>query len=185
MRQRRSLASASTKPSQSTATQRHCSKKGPKLVACFELLRRIAARPAVEVLKLLDAAIFNLIAGNADAHGKNFSILYEPQGARLAPLYDLLATVVYPGLSPKLAMKLGKQATLEEMDRESWVAFAADAGLGLPLVRRRIVELSADVRERATEVASALEQPGLDAAALARLAGLVRKRAERCALTIA
>ena len=45
-----------------------------------EVLRRVAARPAVDVLKLLDAVIFNVIAGNADAHGKNFSILYDAEG---------------------------------------------------------------------------------------------------------
>jgi MFS superfamily sulfate permease-like transporter len=56
--------------------------------------------------------IFNVIAGNADAHGKNFSILYDAEGPRLAPLYDLLATVAYPDLSPKFAMKIGKRGTL-------------------------------------------------------------------------
>jgi serine/threonine-protein kinase HipA len=148
------------------------------------LLRRAAARPAVDVLKLLDAVIFNLIAGNADAHGKNFSILYEDQGARLAPLYDLLATVAYPELSPKLAMKIGKRATLAEMDAQGWAVFATDAGLGLPLVRRRVVELCESVTAAAHNVAGELAQPGLDAAALTRFAELVRDRAERCALTV-
>ncbi len=163
---------------------KYASEGGPTFSVCFGLLRRVAARPAVDLLKLLDAAIFNLIAGNADAHGKNFSILYEPQGARLAPLYDLLATVAYPDLSPKLAMKIGTRATLAEMDAKGWAAFATEAGLGLPLVRRRVVELSADVSARTREVARELMQPGLDEAAFSRFAVLVRDRAERCALTI-
>jgi len=163
---------------------KYASEGGPTFNDCFGLVRRAAARPAVDLLKLLDAAIFNLIAGNADAHGKNFSLLYEPQGARIAPLYDLLATVVYPDLSPKLAMKIGKRATLAEMDAKDWATFAADAGLGLPLVRRRILELSAAVAARARGVASALMQPGLDEAALSRFASLARDRAERCAGTI-
>ena len=54
---------------------KYASEGGPTFKDCFELLRRVAARPAGDVLKLLDAVIFNLIAGNADAHGKNFSIL--------------------------------------------------------------------------------------------------------------
>ncbi len=53
---------------------------GPTFKDCFALLRQISLRPAVEVLKLLDAVIFNLLAGNADAHGKNFSILYDERG---------------------------------------------------------------------------------------------------------
>ncbi len=163
---------------------KYASEGGPTFKHCFALLRRAAARPAVDVLKLLDAVIFNLIAGNADAHGKNFSILYEDQGARLAPLYDLLATAAYPELSPKLAMKIGKRATLAEMDAKGWAAFASDAGLGLPLVRRRVVELCESVTATARDVAGELAQPGLDEAALARFAELVRDRAERCALTV-
>ena len=132
---------------------KYASEGGPTFKDCFALLRRVAARPAVDVLKLLDAVIFNLIVGNADAHGKNFSILYDRDGPRLAPLYDLLATVAYPELSPKLAMRIGKRATLGEMDAKGWSAFAADAGVGLPLIRRRVSEISQAVISRAHNVA--------------------------------
>ena len=163
--------------------RKYASEGGPALKDCFALLRRVAVRPAVDVLKLLDAVIFNLIAGNADAHGKNFSILHDGTGPRLAPLYDLLATVVYPELSPALAMKIGRRSTLEMMNVDGWARFAADAGLGLPLVRRRVAEISSGVRTRAEEVASGLMRPGLDSQTLSRLAGTLAGRAERCALT--
>ena len=163
---------------------KYASEGGPAFKECFALLRRVAARPAIDVLKLLDAVIFNLIAGNADAHGKNFSILYDVQGARLAPLYDLLATVAYPDLSSKLAMKIGRCATLAEMDAKGWAAFATDAGLGLPLIRRRVIEISDSVKAAAPDVAHALVRPGLDEAALAQFADLAHERAERCALTV-
>ena len=163
---------------------KYASEGGPTFKECFALLRRISALPAVDVLKLLDAAIFNLIAGNADAHGKNFSIIYDAQGARLAPLYDLLATVAYPDLSSKFAMKIGKRATLAEMDEKGWATFATDTGLGLPLIRRRVVEISDSVKATARDVARALINPGFDDAALLQFAELVRDRAERCALTV-
>ena len=164
--------------------RKYASEGGPTLKDCFALLRRVAVRPAVDVLKLLDAVIFNLIAGNADAHGKNFSILHDETGPRFAPLYDLLATVAYPELSPGLAMKIGRRATLETMDIGGWTRFAVDAGLGLPLVRRRVSEISAGVRARAEEVAGALTQSGIDAEVLSRIAGMVADRAQRCALTV-
>ena len=135
---------------------KYASEGGPGLKDCFALVRRVAARPAVDVLKLLDAVIFNVIAGNADAHGKNFSILYDGEGPRLAPLYDLLATVAYPELSPKFAMRIGKRATLAELDARGWTAFAADTGLGLPLIRRRVSELSQSAIARAIEVSAEL-----------------------------
>ena len=65
----------------------------------------------LNVIALLDAAIFNVIVGNADAHGKNFSILYRSGSPRLAPLYDLLCTAYYRDLSKSFAMKIGKRAT--------------------------------------------------------------------------
>jgi len=163
---------------------KYASEGGPTFKDCFALLRRVAARPAVDVLKLLDAVIFNLIVGNADAHGKNFSILYDREGPRLAPLYDLLATVAYPELSPKLAMRIGKRATLGEMDAKGWVAFAADAGVGVPLIRRRVSEVSEIVMARAHEVAAELMHPSLDEAALLRFAAMFVDRAARCAVTI-
>lgn len=163
---------------------KYASEGGPTFKDCFALLRRLAARPAVDVLKLLDAVIFNVIAGNADAHGKNFSILHGDEGPRLAPLYDLLATVAHPDLSPKFAMKIGKRATLAELDAKGWAAFAADAGIGLPLVRRRVAEISKGAIARTGEVTAELVRPGFDRAAIESLAAMVRERAERCALTV-
>jgi serine/threonine-protein kinase HipA len=163
---------------------KYASEGGPNFKDCFGLVRRVVLRPAADILKLLDAVIFNLIVGNADAHGKNFSILYDAQGPRLAPLYDLLATIAYPQLSPKLAMKIGKRGTLDEMDKAAWAAFAVDAGVGMPLVRRRVREISELVRGRAIVVAEQLSAPGIDSAALGGFARLVESRAVTCALTV-
>ena len=59
-----------------------------------------------------------------------------------------------------------------------------DATLGLPLVRRRVMEISEAVKERAEEVARALIQSGLDEQILSRIAELVVGRAELCARTV-
>jgi len=164
--------------------RKYAGEGGPSFKDCFALLRRVSLRPAVEVLKLLDAVIFNLIVGNADAHGKNFSILYEEGRPRLAPLYDLLATVAYPELSPRLAMKIGRRSTLAEMDARGWEAFAKDTVLGLSLVRRRVAEISVAVKDQTEGVAVRLIQSGLDGQVLSRIAEMVASRAERCVLTV-
>jgi serine/threonine-protein kinase HipA len=45
---------------------------------------------------LLRAVTLNVVIGNGDAHAKNFSLLHDRNGAlRLAPLYDLLSTLMY------------------------------------------------------------------------------------------
>ena len=163
---------------------KYASEGGPTFEDCFALLRRVATRPAVDVLKLLDAVIFNVVVGNADAHGKNFSILYDDDGPRLAPLYDLLATVAYPELSPKFAMKIGKQATLSELDSSGWEAFAADAGLGLPLIRRRVADLCERVGAEIPVVAGALSRPGMDEGAMSDLGAMIGERIGLCARSV-
>ena len=137
------------------------------------------------MLKLLDAVIFNLIVGNADAHGKNFSILYDRDGPRLAPLYDLLATVAYPELSPKLAMRIGKRATLGEMDAKGWVGIRSRRRRGLAAESgRRVSEISQAVIARAHNVAGEVMRPGLDEAALSQFSAMAAERAERSAITV-
>ena len=164
--------------------RKYASEGGPGFRDCFALLRRVSARPAVDVLKLLDAAILNLVTGNADAHGKNYALLYDAAGPRLAPLYDLLSTVAWPELSPRLAMRIGRRATLAEMNARAWSAFAAGGGLGMPLVRRRVAELTERVRAEASGTAQAVMSPGLDGGVLEALARAVVGRAEVCASTV-
>jgi serine/threonine-protein kinase HipA len=80
--------------------------------------------------------------------------------------------------------QIGKRATLAELDAEGWTAFAKDAGISFPLVRRRIAEICENVRSAAEEGAANLLRPGLDEEALAGYADLVRQRAELCALSV-
>ena len=163
---------------------KYASEGGPTFKDCFALLRRISSRPALDVLKLLDVAIFNLIVGNADAHGKNFSILYDESGPRLAQLYDLLATAAYPELSSKLAMKLGKSATLDDMNVKAWSAFAVEAGLGLPLVRRRIGEIGNSVLMQASTIKQQLAGSHWDEVEISKLSSMISARAETCMLKL-
>lgn len=160
--------------------RKYAAEGGPTFRDAFPLLRRAATRPAREVLKLADAALFNVIVGNADAHAKNFSLLRHANGdVVLAPLYDLVATRAWPELSPRLAMRFGGAGKLEEIDGESFARFAADAGLTAPYVRRRAVALG-----RAVQAAIRAGAPvaGLAPDAVAALAGATAERAARLAL---
>lgn len=121
--------------------RKYASEGGPNFTDCFALLRRAATRPPRDILRLLDAAIFNLIIGNADAHAKNFSLLHLGGAITFAPLYDLLSTILYPDLSPRLAMKIGGKAVMADIELRHWDRFASDAELGAPFVRARVQHL--------------------------------------------
>lgn len=100
---------------------------GPTLKQCFDLVRAASSSPAKDLIILFEAILFNFIIGNNDAHGKNFSLLYAPaaQGKRvvLAPLYDLVSTVIYPDLSSKMAMKIGSKYVPEDLRLRHWEAY--------------------------------------------------------------
>ena len=125
------------------SAKKYASDGGPVFRDCFALVRRAATHPEREVLKLIDAALFNLVIGNADAHAKNYSLLRHANGTIvLAPLYDLVATAAWPELSPRMAMKYGRARMLEDMCAGSFERFAADAGVEFDIVRKRGLALA-------------------------------------------
>jgi serine/threonine-protein kinase HipA len=164
------------------SNRKYAADGGPVCRDCFALLREAAARPALEVLKLVDAVIFNIIIGNADAHAKNFSLLRREGGGDqivLAPLYDLVGTVMWKELSPRLAMTFGGAQTLEEVEAKHFDRFASDVGVAAPFVRRRTSQLAASVSDT---TARGLGVPGLDDLHhVAELAKVVHDRAQRFA----
>lgn len=162
--------------------QKYASEGGPTFARCFDLVRRVCTRPAGEVLGLLDAAILQMLLGNADAHGKNYSLLALPDGSiEVAPLYDLLSTIAYPDLSPTLAMKIAGRGRLRQLRRGDWDRFAASADLSARFVRRRVRELCGSAEGAGLTAVEELVAPGLDEEALVGCARRVTGRARRLA----
>jgi serine/threonine-protein kinase HipA len=150
---------------------------GPSLKQCFALLRDVSSTPVIDLARLLDAVIFNYLAGNNDAHGKNYSLLYKPleKGGRetmLSPLYDIVSTVYYPDLSRDMAMKIGKEYSSENVTAKDFEQLAEEAGLGKALVRRRVPEL-------ADTVIASLAKVQIANATAEKVAALIRERCEK------
>lgn len=116
---------------------------GPSLADCFTLIRDVSSAPAIDIQHLLNTVIFNLIVGNNDAHGKNFSLLYLNYGqTRLAPAYDILSTTYYSWTTRKMAMKIGKAYQPSDITNKQFDTFAKECGLSSIGVKKRIIELS-------------------------------------------
>ncbi len=130
-----------------------------------------------DILRLLDAAIFNAVIGNADAHGKNFSLIYRAEGVAFAPLYDLMVTALYPEVATRSAMPIGRANQIEHLDAKAWARFASDMGLGGPFVRRRVEALALDIAVRAPAVSESLAETGGDPNILDALVTIVEGRA--------
>ncbi|MFM9971603.1 MAG: type II toxin-antitoxin system HipA family toxin [Burkholderiales bacterium] len=154
---------------------------GPGLAQAFELLRRATRPSAPNTLRLLDFVVFNALVGNNDAHAKNFSLLYQSQGAVLAPLYDTLCTAVYPNLSEKMAMKIGGKYKFSELMGRHWETFATEASLSPAQVKRRILEIARRLPELARRTQAAMDAEGNNHNVIAQIVALIE---QRCALTI-
>jgi serine/threonine-protein kinase HipA len=141
------------------------------------LVREVSSAPVLDLSRLLDAVIYNLLAGNNDAHGKNFSLLYHGAGTvdqtiRLAPLYDIVSTTYYPELSKTMAMKIGEEYSSDNVGPKNFEQLAEEAGLAKPMVRNRVAELSDTVIEslKAADVSHPVSEA---------VAKMIRERCER------
>jgi len=109
---------------------------GPGVREVAGLLRAATAVPALELPRLWEALVFNWLIGNCDAHGKNFSLLYDSGAPTLAPLYDLVSTVAYPELTTRLAMRIDGAVHIEEAGMDAWVRLAGEIGVSERFARR-------------------------------------------------
>ena len=153
------------------------SEGGPSIKQGFQLLRDASSIPAIDLGRLLDAIIFNFLIGNNDAHGKNFSLLYNGNSTQsltisLAPLYDLVCTAYYPDLSPKMAMKIGGEYESVNVFPQHFDRLAEETRLSSPMVKRRVHSLARSIKLKLPEVT--LEHP-----VSIGVAELIRTRCDR------
>ncbi len=126
---------------------------GPSVRDAAELLRGATGVPAQELPRLWEALVFNWLIGNCDAHGKNFSLLYDSGPPTLAPLYDLVSTVVYEELTSRLAMRIGDATQIEQVDADAWTQLAREIGVSERYARRATAAVVERVHATLPEIA--------------------------------
>jgi serine/threonine-protein kinase HipA len=99
------------------------------------------------VTEFIRRLTFNVLIGNADAHLKNWSLIY-PDGRtpQLAPAYDLVATVAYIPRD-SLGLSIGGTKAFEEIDANSFRRLANKAGLPSRLVLKTVAETTEALRD--------------------------------------
>lgn len=83
-----------------------------------------------QLKKLFKRVALSCWLRDGDAHLKNFGMLYETPAAarRLAPIYDVVCTDVYPELDGLMALKLNKSKTFP--NNEDLIEYGNRLGLG-------------------------------------------------------
>jgi serine/threonine-protein kinase HipA len=138
--------------------QKYEKEGGPSLQQCFNLVRENSIKPVADVKALLQWVVFNFLIGNADAHGKNISLLLTQKGPILAPFYDLMSTAIYPELAQRHAMRIGGEDRPDWIIERRWQAFAEEVGIGYKLVRQTLLEMKEQVSEEATALVADFEK---------------------------
>jgi serine/threonine-protein kinase HipA len=161
-------------------TQKYEAEGGPSVASVIALLRRQPSRrTALDVNAFVRAVLTSFLLGNSDAHGKNFSLLYDPDaGVRLAPLYDVVSTGVYDGLTPRLAMAVGGEEDPSRVDLLCWQRLGAESGLGGGLPRF-VQRWSNEILAATEAVLRDAEEKGWSHPVLEAIADVVRDRARR------
>lgn len=108
--------------------------------------------------RFADALAFNWLIGAPDAHAKNYSLLLDHRGGRLAPLYDVISAVPYAsgGESPiRLAMRVGAHDRLSDISGRDWALAATQLRIDPSALAERILyiarRLSAAFEEAAAD----------------------------------
>ena len=146
---------------------------GPSVREAMKLIDDESSAPARDHQQLWLALVFNVLIGNCDAHGKNYSLLYDSPAPSLAPLYDLLSTAAYDELTKRLAMSIDGATMLEDVDTAAWQRLAEEAGVAPRFLEQRMDPFVARTLAAAE---SLVEQGGYsDLAAEEIVAGIQRR----------
>ncbi len=146
---------------------------GVSLPRLFSLLDQ-SPLPAVDRMGLLRWAIFQVLIGNTDAHGKNVSFYCDERGLRLAPAYDLVCMeALDAGFANTYAMAIGDAFSEDELTPYEWAHFAYACKLPFRLVARELDGLTGKVMAVMDELVAAMLPQSVPAAVAQRFKEVV------------
>lgn len=123
-------------------------------------MSKVCAVPGRAQLELINWAMFNLVIGNSDAHGKNLSFFIDKNGIKPTPFYDMLCVMMYD-FDHRLAMAYGDEFNPNEVYAFELRAFAEDVGVNYKLVVKILTA-------QCVNILSVLEKRMLDTTALTK-----------------
>ena len=152
------------------------SEGGPTIAACLELLQKHSHTPACDQHSFLQRIVFNFLIGNADAHGKNFALLYKGNRPQLAPAYDLLSTAVYARLDTKMAMKIGGIYRPINLRQRHWQRLVAEKSTTIKAFATLRHKISQRMLSESTKLKVELENKGITSPAFAQIGEVIAQR---------
>ncbi|HKT98773.1 MAG TPA: HipA domain-containing protein [Paraburkholderia sp.] len=136
--------------------------------------------PAAARTFLTRWAVFQLLIGNSDAHGKNLSFFMQRGGLVPAPLYDLVSVNAYGEMvEQEMAMGYGDAFRLGEVTPFELACFAQRTGVQPRYLARELVRMAQAARSLAPELAQNALYVGEERGLLQTVSRFIVEQAER------
>jgi serine/threonine-protein kinase HipA len=165
-------------------TRKYQNDGGPGPAETIELLRTYSTDRMADVDAFVDALGFNWLIAGTDAHAKNYSLLIGggPR-VRLAPLYDIASILPYDGFDVqkiKLAMRIGGEYKLSQIDLRQWQKFAREMRMDVDGLIARLASMARQLPDEVSAARAHAHEEGLDNAVIEQLAARLVERANTC-----
>lgn len=134
-------------------------REGASFKKLFDMTK-VCTVPGRAQLELINWAMFNLIIGNLDAHGKNFSFFIDNHGIKPTPFYDILCVMMYD-FDHGLAMAYGDEFNPNDVYAYQLREFADDVGINYKLIVKTLTN-------QCVMILSLIEEGILDPAGLTK-----------------
>lgn len=152
---------------------------GPGISTCLDEIQKHSVEPLPDRIAFLNIVIFNYLIGNADAHGKNFSLLYEGGKPRLAPAYDVLSTAVYPELATNMAMKISGKYDPDDVRLRHWHRLMPDTAGARNALEKKLADMAARILDHTTKLYAELKNENITSPILDSIVALIKKRSAK------
>ena len=150
---------------------------GPGTERSLGLIDRACAKPVVDQLQFIRMLIFHYLVGNADAHGKNYALLYGSDTPELAPIYDVVCTAVYPRLSKRLAMKIGDRDVPDTIQLKHWTTLVPETKSSQRILVRDLAQMAERIVIEADALVAELAEEGIRHPILVAICKVISSRA--------
>ncbi|MBN9428679.1 MAG: type II toxin-antitoxin system HipA family toxin [Burkholderiales bacterium] len=149
---------------------------GPGTARCLALIDHACGRPAADRLDFTRRLIFQYLVGNADAHAKNYALLYRDTAPDLAPLYDVLCTAVYPGIDQRLAMKIGERSVPDTIRLQDWSSLVHHGRAAQRMLVKELGEFATRIGTATDALLKEFSETGISHPVLRRVRKVIEAR---------
>lgn len=148
----------------------------PTLLQMIQVLRDHGAANARTLDDVVSRIVAHSLLGNCDGHAKNWSFLLTDGTVRLAPVYDVVPSLLWPNVDTTLAMPVGGCSLLEDLSAEDVRDEAASWPYGRRAVNRQIDRIASSIVPAVEAARHDVAQMGGDEAVVDGIFGIVTRR---------